>query len=66
MKNLKDARIVIPNKKHDAVLKIIHEGYLGLNKCNQHAKDSVYWPCLNDQQEKNDLELGTLLEVFPI
>ena len=29
---LKGTRIVIPNKMHEAVLKLIHEGYLGLNK----------------------------------
>ena len=54
---LKGTRIVIPNKKHEAVLKLIHEGHLGLNKCKLHTKDTVYWPGLNDQLEKNDLEL---------
>ena len=29
---LKGTRIVIPYKKHDAVLKLMHEGHLGLNK----------------------------------
>ena len=41
---LKCIRIVIPAKNHEAVLKLIHEGHLGLNKCNVHAKDIVYWP----------------------
>ena len=49
---LKGTRIVIPNKKHEAVLKLIHEGHLGLSKCKLHAKDTVYWPGLNDQLEK--------------
>ena len=49
---LKGTRIVIPNKKHEAVLKLIHEGHLGLNKYKLHAKDTVYWPGLNDQLEK--------------
>ena len=30
---LKGTRIVIPNKNHEAILKLIHEGHLGLNKC---------------------------------
>ena len=30
---LKGTRIVIPGKKHDIILKLIHEGHLGLNKC---------------------------------
>ena len=47
---LKGTRIVIPNKKHEAVLKLIHERHLGLSKL--HAKDTVYWPGLNDQLEK--------------
>ena len=49
---LKGTRIVIPAKKHEAVLKLIHEGHLGQNKCKLHAKETVYWPELNDQLEK--------------
>ena len=43
---LKCTRIVISNKKCEAVLKLIHEGHLGLNKCKLCAKDTVYWPGL--------------------
>ena len=39
---LKGTRIVIPARKHEAILKLIHEGQLGLNKCKLHAKDTVY------------------------
>ena len=49
---LKGTRIVIPNKKCEAVLKLIPDGHLGLNKCKLHAKNIVYWPCPNDQLEK--------------
>ena len=49
---LKGTRIFIPAKQHEAVLKLIHQGHLGLNKCNLHAKETVYWPGLNDQLEK--------------
>ena len=49
---LKGNRIVKPDKKHEAILKLIHEGHLGLNKCKLHAKEIVYWPGLNDQLEK--------------
>ena len=48
---LKGTRIVIPNKKHETVLKLIYEGHLGLSKFKLHAKDTVYWPGLSDQQE---------------
>ena len=49
---LKGTRIVIPAKKHEAILKLIHEGHLGLNKCKLCTKETVYWPGLNDQLEK--------------
>ena len=52
---LKGTRIVLPAKKCEAILKQIHEGHLGLNKCKLHAKDTVYWPILNDQMEKHVL-----------
>ena len=44
--------IAIPHKKHQATLNLIHEGHLGLNKCKLRAKDTVYWPGLNEQLEK--------------
>ena len=34
------------------MLNLIHEWYLGLNKCKLRAKDTVYWPGLNEQLEK--------------
>ena len=49
---LKGTWIVVPAKKCEAVLKLIHEGNLGLNKYKLHAKETVYWPGLNDQLEK--------------
>ena len=45
-------RIVIPSKTHEAVLKLVHEGHLGLNKCKLCAKETVYWSGLNDQLGK--------------
>ena len=49
---LKGTRIVIPSMKCEAVLKLIHEGHLGLSKCKLYAKETVYWPGLNDQLDK--------------
>ena len=48
---LKGTRIVIPNKQHKAILKLIHKAHLGLNKSKLRAKETVYWPGLNDQLE---------------
>ena len=49
---LNGTRIVIPAKKHESILKLIHEGHLGLNKYRFHAKDTICWPGLNGQLEK--------------
>ena len=49
---LKGTRIVLSAKKCEAVLKLIYQGHLGLNKCKLHVKETVYWPGLNDQLEK--------------
>ena len=49
---LKGMRIIIPDKKREEILKQIHEGHLGLNKCQVRAKETVYWPGLNDQLEQ--------------
>ena len=49
---LKGTQIVVPHRKHEATLKLIHQGHLGIGKCKLRAKDTVYWPGLNDQLEK--------------
>ena len=49
---LKEIWIVVPHKKCEVTLKLIHEGHLGLGKCKLRAMDTVYWPSMNDQLEK--------------
>ena len=56
---LKGTRIVIPSKQCQAILKQIHKGHLGLNKCTLRAKETVYWPGLNTELE--DLVLNCAL-----
>ena len=48
---VKGTRIVVPSTKKET-LKLIHKGHLGLTKCKLRAKETVYWPGLNDQFEK--------------
>ena len=48
---LKGMQIVIPEKMREDILKQIHEGHLGFNKCQMRVKETVYWPGLNDQLE---------------
>ena len=50
---LKGTRIVIPGKKQEAILNLIHEGHLGLTKYKLHAKEMVDWPGLNEQLVKS-------------
>ena len=49
---LKGMRIVIPDEKREEILKQIHEGHLGFNKCQMRAKETVCWPGLNEQLEQ--------------
>ena len=49
---LKGMRIVIPDKKREEILKQIHEGHLGLYKCQMRAKETVYWLGINEQLEQ--------------
>ena len=49
---LKGTRIVVPSIKQEEILKLIHEGNLGLTKYMLRAKKTVYCPGLNDQLEK--------------
>ena len=39
---LKGTWIVIPTKKHEAILKLIHKGHLGMNKGKLRTKDTGY------------------------
>ena len=46
---LKGNHIIIPDKDRPQILKQIHEGHLGIQKCLQRAKATVYWPRLYDE-----------------
>ena len=48
---LKGMQIIIPKMMREDILKQIHEGHLGFNKCQMRAKETIYWPGLNDQLE---------------
>ena len=59
---LKGTTIVIPNKQWQAILKQLHKGHLGLNKCKLRAKETVYWPGLNNELENLDLNCKLCLK----
>ena len=45
---LEGTRIVIPGKQHQAILKQIHKGHLGLNKCKLRAKENCLLAWIED------------------
>ena len=47
-------RLVVPKDRQQHILKCIHEGHLGFEKCKARARTCVYWPNMNNsiEQEK--------------
>ena len=48
---LRGNRIVIPMALRAPVLNRLHEGHLGIYKCRDRARESVWWPGLNRELE---------------
>ncbi|XP_025999271.1 uncharacterized protein K02A2.6-like [Astatotilapia calliptera] len=43
------SRIVIPTSLRADILSKLHEGHLGITKCRERAKQSVWWPGLSSE-----------------
>ena len=48
---LKGTRLGIPTSVHLNILDKLDEGHLGITKCRERAKRSVWWPGLSKQLE---------------
>lgn len=41
-------RIVIPREMHREILSRLHEGHMGVTKTQRQARETVYWPNINE------------------
>ncbi|XP_057709985.1 uncharacterized protein K02A2.6-like [Corythoichthys intestinalis] len=48
----KGSKIVIPKSLRNEMLKKIHEGHLGIEKCKKRARQLMFWPGINQDVTK--------------
>ncbi|KAL1264137.1 hypothetical protein QQF64_004492 [Cirrhinus molitorella] len=49
---LRQNRIVIPQSLRQEIMKRLHEGHLGAEKCQRQARTAIYWPGMNGDIER--------------
>ena len=62
---LRKNRIVIPQSLRKEMLKRLHEGHLGIEKCKRRARTSIYWPGINNDIDKMVSSCETCLKHQP-
>ena len=58
----KGSKIVIPKSLRKAMLKKIHAGHLGIEKCRKRAREVMYWPRINQDVANEVSNCSTCLK----
>ena len=62
---VKGHRIIVPKSMHEYMLKQVHEGHFGMDKCNMRMSNCCYWPNVNKETEEMIRNCPTCLEFTP-
>ena len=49
---LKGEALIIPPLEGEKILQAIHEGHMGITKCQYSARQCIYWPGINENIRK--------------
>ena len=61
----KGQRVVIPKNLQENLLVKLHEGHLGIKKSRSLARESIYWPNINDHISKMCKHCDTCQKFHP-
>ena len=59
----KGKQVMIPERMHGTILSQLHNGHQGVEKTRMLARESVYWPRINDDIDKMTKACGVCQEV---
>ena len=62
---VKGHRIIVPKDMREYMLKQVHEGHFGMDKCKMRMSNCCYWPNVNKEIEEMIRNCPTCLEFAP-